>query len=395
VDFSVEYTDEQEAFRAEARAWLEQHVPAAIRFPLEHGEPYETYLLRRRLGRELGAKGWLYPTAPREYGGGGLDVDSALVLVEEIARFDLSLPPYYDSGGALGSVAIRVWGTEEQRQTLLPPIHRGEQRTWQLLTEPNAGSDLAAASTQAVRDGDHYVLTGTKVFIGSEHGADALWTIARTGAPDARHHNLSWFMIDAATPGVTIEDMHLIGGNDKCAVYFDEARVPAERLVGGENRGWEVASTHLDLEHGLRSDTLIGARLERVWNSLLRVCGDRDDRAADLLAEAYVRKETVRILGLRNFWLVKANQPRSYEGPQAYLIEKQTGQWFANMLLDLLGPAALVEQGTRDSALVSGHQAGSLLAMHGGGTAEIQKLVMTRRIGIGTRTTEKAGQTTE
>ena len=200
-------------------------------------------------------------------------------------------------------------------------------------------------------------------------------------------------MIDADTPGVTIEDMHLIGGADKCAIYFDGARVPADRLVGGENRGWEVASTHLELEHGLRSDTLIGVRLERVWNSLLRVCNERDERAADLLAEAYIRKETVRILGLRNFWLVKANIERTYEGPQAYLLEKQAGQWFATMILDLLGPEALFEAGTRDSAIVSAHQAGSLLAMHGGGTAEIQKLVMSRRIGIGRRDTEKAGRT--
>lgn len=393
MNFDVQYTDEQQAFRVEARAWLEEHVPEDLRFPLEHGEPLETYLQRRQLGRELGERGWLYPTAPREYGGGGLDIDSALVLIEEMARFELSLPPYYDSGGAIGNVAIRVWGTDEQRRALLPPIYRGEQRTWQVLTEPGAGSDVASASTQATRDGDDYIINGAKVFIGSEHGADALWTLVRTGAADARHQNLSWFMIDASTPGVTIEPMHLIGDADKCAVYFDDARVPADRLVGGENKGWDVASTHLDLEHGLRSDTLIGARLERVWNSLLRVCAWRDQRTMDLLAEGYVRKETVRILGMRNFWLVKANAPRTYEGPQAYLIEKKTGQWFAQLLLDILGPQALIDSGTRDDALVSGHQAGSLLAMHGGGTAEIQKLVMARRIGIGTRNAEKAGRT--
>jgi 3-oxocholest-4-en-26-oyl-CoA dehydrogenase alpha subunit len=392
MDFDVHYTQEQQAFRVEVRDWLEAHVPRVLRLAIEHGEPSESYQLRRRLGRELGARGWLYPTAPTEYGGGGLDVDAALVLIEEMARFELSLPPYYDSGGTIGSVAIRVWGTEEQRRALLPPIYRGDQRTWQLLTEPGAGSDLASASTQARRDGDDYVVTGAKVFIGSEHGADALWTIVRTGAADDRHHNLSWLMIDATTPGVTIEPMHLIGGEEKCAVYFDGARVPADRLVGGENNGWAVASTHLDLEHGLRSDTLIGARLQRVWNALLRVVPADDDAVLDRLADAYVRKEVVRILGMRNFWLAKTDQPRTYEGAQAYLVEKKTGQWFGQLLLDVLGPAALVEDGTRDRALVVGHQAGSLLAMHGGGTAEIQKLVMSRRIGIGKRSTEAAGR---
>jgi alkylation response protein AidB-like acyl-CoA dehydrogenase len=393
MDFDVHYTDEQQAFRVEARAWLEEHVPHELRLSIEHSESPEVYALRRELGRELGARGWLYPTAPVEYGGGGLGIDDALVLIEEMARFELSLPPYYDSGGAIGNVAIRVWGTEDQRRTLLPPIYRGEQRTWQLLTEPGAGSDLASASTEAVRDGDDYVITGTKVFIGSAHGCDAMWTIVRTGSAGDRHRNLSWFMIDASTPGVTIEPMRLIGGEDKSAVYFDGARVPAARLVGGENNGWTVASTHLDLEHGLRSDTLIGARLERVWNALLRVGSFGDDEATmDRLAEAYIRKEVVRILGVRNFWLAKSNHPRTYEGPQAYLLEKKTGQWFATLLLDVLGPLALVDDGSRDQELVAGHQAGSLLAMHGGGTAEIQKLVMSRRIGIGTQKKEEAGR---
>src|SRR5918999_924283 len=109
---------------------------------------------RRELGRRLGEKGWNYPLGPREYGGGGLDGEPPLILEEEADRLDLSLPPYYDSGGRLGSASVLVWGTEEQKRRFLPPIYTGEVRTWQLLSEPGAGSDLAGVQTTALRDGD-------------------------------------------------------------------------------------------------------------------------------------------------------------------------------------------------------------------------------------------------
>jgi alkylation response protein AidB-like acyl-CoA dehydrogenase len=397
VDFSVRYTPALEAFRAEVRDWIEHNVPHELRFATEHGESLEQYQARRALGRKMGAKGWLYPMAPAQYGGGGLTVDEAFVLVEEFGRYELELPPYYDSGGALGHTGILVWGTDEQKATLLPPILTGEQRTWQLLTEPGAGSDLAAASTQATREGDEYIVSGAKVFVGSDHGADALWTVVRTGPAEARHNNLSWLMIAADSPGITYQPMELIGGMVKYAIFFDEVRVPADRLVGGENKGWTVASTHLELEHGMRTDHLIGTRQSRAWDALARVCrADRrlleDEVAQDRVAEAYVRSQVVKLLGLRNYWLSIARQPMTYEGPQAYLMEKKTAQWFASALLDVLGPTALYDDGQRDHAILSDFQAFSILAMHGGGTAEIQKLIMSRRIGIGQQSAHAAGK---
>ena len=401
MDFEVHDTPEQQRFRAEVRAWMEDNVPDDVR-GREHEEPEETYQRRRELGRKLGAKGWLYPRAPKEYGGGGLDVDSALVLVDEMHRYELGLPPYYDSGGSLGSVAILVWGTDEQKQEFLPPIYSGEQRTWQLLTEPGAGSDVASAATTAVRDGDEYIITGQKVFIGSAHGCDAMWTLARTGAPDARHQNLSWFMIPADTPGITVMPISLMSSKDKNLIFLDGVRVPARNLVGGENHGWEVASTHLDLEHGLRTDHLIGAGLDRLFEAVLATCdhhaeelGERldDPRVVDLLAQAYVRKEIVRLMGLRNFWLVMASQPRSYEGAQAYLMEKTTSLWFSQVALEVLGPLALMDGDDAQHTALARAQAGAIAGMHGGGTAEMQKLVIARRMGLGRVAREEAGRT--
>ena len=197
MDFEPAYTPEQEAFRDEVKGWLKSHVPQI------EGDPDsdENYAQYRELGRQLGERGWLRATAAPEYGGGGLSVDEAIVLGEEIDRYDLTLPPYYDSGGRLGGASILVWGTEEQKQRLLPPISRGEIVTWQLLTGPEAGSDLAGTQTDAVRDGDEYIINGEKIFVGGSHGADQLWTITRTDRDGERHRNLSWFMIPFDTPG--------------------------------------------------------------------------------------------------------------------------------------------------------------------------------------------------
>ena len=237
MDFEVTYTEEQQRFRREVRAWLETNVPADVkRTPVSargqlsalHGSP--------RAGQEAGREGLALCDCPCEVrrrrprrrprhhpGGRGRSVRSLL-------------PPYYDSGGRLGSASILVWGTEEQRQAFLPPIYTGEVRTWQLLTEPGAGSDLAGVrATTAVRDGDDYVINGQKIFVGSDNGADRIWMIACTDPNGARHQNLSWFMIDANLPGITVQPMELMGtggegGTDsgvKNTVYFDDVRVPA------------------------------------------------------------------------------------------------------------------------------------------------------------------------
>ena len=146
MDFEPTYTEEQERFRQEVRQWLVDNVPSGIEHPPDSSDvTYAQYQLRRDLGRKLGDKGWLWPTAPVEYGGGGLSLDHAVVLEEEVDACRLSLPPYYDSGGRLGGASIMVWGSDEQKQHFLPQIFKGEIRTWQLLTEPEAGSDLANA----------------------------------------------------------------------------------------------------------------------------------------------------------------------------------------------------------------------------------------------------------
>jgi alkylation response protein AidB-like acyl-CoA dehydrogenase len=407
MDFEVTYSEEQQRFRAEVRAWFEANVPPGIaRRPTTDAESLQNYLKRREFGRKLGARGWLYPMAPKEYGGGGLDVDHAIVLEEEADRLELSLPPYYNSGGTLGAPTILVWGTDEQRRALLPPIYRGEKRVWQLLSEPDAGSDLAGVKMRAIRQGDEYVLNGQKVFIGSDNGTDWMWTLAATDPGGERHKNLSWFMVDASLPGITIQPMDLLGAGEgsarsgqKNTIFFEDVRVAASCLVGGENNGWRVASTHLELEHG--GGGHIGRA--RFWQHLLEHCREtiRDGKALtedpdvrDTLADIYIKGQVGRLFGLRNFWLTYAKQPKSYEGPQLSLYMKQTGLWMTGAILQAVGPQALTTDPTwgSDDGFLDGQQRNGIVLMHPGGTADIQKVSMARRIGIGRATREAAGR---
>ena len=407
MDFEPRYTPEQEEFRREVNAWLKDNVPDGVGNPADPADlTWDQYQIRRDLGRKLGAKGWLWPTALVEYGGGGLDVDSAVVIEEEIDSFGLTLPPYYDSGGRLGGNSILVWGSEEQKMAFLPPIFTGQVRTWQLLSEPEAGSDLANVKTTAIRDGNEYVLNGQKIFVGSDHGCDYMWTITVTDPEAKRHENLGWFMVPSHLTGISIQPMDLLisggesgaGSGVKQTVYFDNVRVPAFNLVGGENQGWKVATTHLELEHGT------GGRIGRNWlvDQLFEHCrtterrGEpmtKDPDVRDRLIDVYVEAEIVRLLNLRNYWMRHSGANITYEGPQASYMRKTSGLRMSQAMLDILGPAGLTydpELGAADGHMEAHSRAG-IVAIHPGGTTDIQKVIMARRIGIGREVRERAG----
>jgi hypothetical protein len=408
MDFDLEWTSAQLAFQTEVRAWLADHVP---QLP-DHADPADLtadeYALQRKLGRELGEKGWLYPSMPAEYGGGGLDLAMSMIIEEELDRYHLATPPYYDTGGRLGSASIMVWGSDEQKEYFLPQILKGEVRTWQLLSEPESGSDLASVSTSSAKDGDDYLINGTKIFVGSNHGAEYSWTIVKTNQNGERHKNLSWFMIPMDLPGITVEpmDLLLVGGERGAAsgvkntVYFDNVRVPAKHLVGGENNGWDVAGTHLEIEHGLlRSAVRADEMLERVMAYARNTTrGGRplteDPDVQDSLVDFYVNSQVTRLLHFRNFAYRAQGRQLTYEGSQAYLHQKRSALSKARAILDVMGPRALVSdpEWAVEDGHIEVHQRASIVEQHPGGTAEIQRVIIARRLGIGREQREQPGQ---
>jgi alkylation response protein AidB-like acyl-CoA dehydrogenase len=407
VDFEPKYSPEQEAFRQEVCAWIEANVPKNLEMPPDSADiTYEGYMAYREIGHKLGEKGWLWPTAPVEYGGGGLDIDHAIVIEEELDRIDLSLPPYYDSGGRLGGASILVWGTDEQKFHFLPKIFKGEVRTWQLLTEPGSGSDLASVKISAVRDGDDYVINGQKVFVGSSHGAEWYWMLTCTDQDGKRHENLSWFIVPSDTLGISVVPMELLiasgesgaGSGIKNTVYFDNVRVPAFNLIGGENNGWKVATTHLELEHGSGGTIRRNRVIDRVIDYAKHVKRNgkplsEDAEIQDLIVDAYIEAEVSRLFGLRNYWMRHTGQKLAHEGPQHSYWRKESGLRIAGTILKILGPYALTNDPQWDQSqghLEVFHRA-AIVNLHPGGTGEIQKVIMSRRLGIGRAVREQAG----
>ena len=164
-----------------------------------------------------------------------------------------------------------------------------------MLTEPQGGSDIANCQTKAIRDGDHYVVNGQKVMVGHHLPPDFLWTLVCTNPQGKRHENLAWLHIPANLPGITIQHMNLMMGI-KNAVFFDNVRVPAKYLIGGENNGWKVASTHMELEHGgdgrIAADPLIERVVQYCRNT--HIDGKpimEDPHVRDLIAEMTHRVE--------------------------------------------------------------------------------------------------------
>jgi alkylation response protein AidB-like acyl-CoA dehydrogenase len=258
MDFELtyEYSPEQQEFRKEVSAWLDANAPKRPqRDPDAPEEPMteEELARRNRENREwamkLGEKGWYTPTVPKELGGGGLTPQHAVVINEELAKRRLQ-------GGAPGILApaIMIHGTEEQKQRFVKPWMEGKLNVWQVFTEPEAGSDLASLRTRGVRDGDNWVVNGSKQFISGGGIPDWLFTLVNTNPEAPRHENISLIMIKADSPGVTIQRMDLIAmetmGGGQHFVFFDNVRVPAENLIGQEGKGWAMANTTLELEHG-------------------------------------------------------------------------------------------------------------------------------------------------
>jgi alkylation response protein AidB-like acyl-CoA dehydrogenase len=239
----IDLTEDQRALQAEIRTYFARLISPeeteAMRTD-RHGPAY------RQVVRRMGEDGWLGVGWPVEYGGRGFGEMEQQIFVNEAARADIPLP--YVTLQTVGPTLQR-YGTEEQKQKFLAAILAGEVHFAIGYSEPEAGTDLAALKTTAVRDGDSYVINGQKIFTTGGHDADYIWLACRTGAPDSRHRGISMLIVDTADPGfswtpiITCDGAHHVN-----ATYYSDVRVPASMLVGEENAGWKLITTQLNHE---------------------------------------------------------------------------------------------------------------------------------------------------
>lgn len=242
------YTPEQQAFRAEVRAWMEAHVPKEPLVTLECREGYDQHVAWERT---LASGNWGMVTWPEAYGGRGLDLIQWLIFEEEYFR--AGGPNRANQNGIfLLGPTIMEFGTEEQKARFLPPMARGEVIWAQAWSEPGAGSDMAAIQSKAVRDGDHYVITGQKTWSSRAAFADWGFGIFRTDPDSKRHKGLTFIVFDLNSPGITRRPIRQLHGDTGFAeLFFDEVRVPVENCLAGEGEGWNVAMATAGFERGL------------------------------------------------------------------------------------------------------------------------------------------------
>jgi alkylation response protein AidB-like acyl-CoA dehydrogenase len=281
---NLTYTDRENAFRAEARAWLGANVPHA---PLASFDTAEGAQQHRAWERKLDAAGWAMVPWPKEYGGRGANLIEWLVFEEEYYR--ARAPKRINQNGVfLLGPTIMEYGTPEQKARFLPRIASSEEVWAQGWSEPNAGSDMAAITTTARRDGDHYVIKGQKTWASRGAFADWLFGMFRTDPSSERHIGLTFVLVPLNTPGVTVRPIAQLDGETGFAeVFFDDARVPVANTLGKEGEGWNVAMSTAGFERGLMLRS--PARFQDTAARLVQLLRDNA-----LNVEEAVRDEVVR-----------------------------------------------------------------------------------------------------
>jgi len=244
----LSYTPEQEAFRAEVREWLAEHVPAT---PLSSFDTEAGFAAHREWERTLAAGNWGMVTWPEAFGGRGCDLIQWLIFEEEYYR--AGAPGRVNQNGIfLLGPTLMEYGSEEQKARFLPAMASGEEIWAQGWSEPNAGSDMAAIRCRADRDGDAYVINGQKIWSTRAVYADWVFGLFRTDPDSERHHGLSKILVPLDAEGITVRPIEQLNGLPGFAeIFFDDVRVPAFNLLGEEGAGWQIAMATAGFERGL------------------------------------------------------------------------------------------------------------------------------------------------
>ena len=282
------------SFREETRSWLDDHCPAETRSLSFHWEDahkiYSTDaadVWRERMAE----KGWIAPTWPKQYGGGGLDREQAQVLSEEMGRIK-AISASSGMGLAMIGPTLLEFGTEEQKQRHLPGICNGTISWCQGYSEPNAGSDLASLQTRAVLEGDHFVINGQKIWTSGAQHADWMFALVRTDPDASKHDGISFVLLDMHQEGVTIKPIRLISGSSPfCETFLDDVIARRDDLIGELNKGWTVGKRLLQYERsGIGGLTGGGQRKKKPVNEIAETAKKYTGEVNGKIADADARE---------------------------------------------------------------------------------------------------------
>ncbi|WNI23587.1 acyl-CoA dehydrogenase family protein [Streptomyces sp. ITFR-16] len=381
-------TARQHQLRAELRAYFSEVMSGGARAPAQADQdPGE----QRRLLRRIGADGMLGLGWPVEYGGQGRGADEQFVFFDEAYR--AGAPVSMVTLNTVGPTLMK-YGTREQKEYFLPRILAGETVFAIGYSEPEAGTDLAALRTRAVRDGDAWVIDGQKIFTSNAQNADWIWLACRTDPDAPRHRGISIVLVPTDAPGFSWTPIGTVGGLTTTATYYDGVRVPATALVGAENDGWGLITNQLN--HERVALAAIGMQAEDFYEAALTFARTPDPvtgrRPADEpwvrsgLAEAYARLAATRLLNWRLVGDVGAGALAPGEASGVKFVGTESAVEVYRMCQEITGDAGLIRGGSPgafgDGELERMNRAAQINTF-GGGVSEVQReIVATMRLGM-------------
>ena len=376
----LDFTEEQQALRREIRGYYERLFTPELRAAFdaewdECGGP-----VFRKIVGQLGRDGWLGIGWPKEYGGQGRSALAQFIFWDETYRARAPLPVI-----AINTIGptIMQFGSDAQKKDILPRIIKGEIFFGVGYSEPGAGTDLASLTTRAVRDGDHYVINGQKIFTTHAHDAEYIWLAARTDPDAPKHKGISIILVPTDTPGFSLTPIHTLGGERTNATYYEDVRVPIANRVGPENAGWQLITSQLNHERiTLAAPGLADRLLDEVWSWADHTRDAAGTRMLDkewvqlTLARVYAKLEALKVLNWRSAWSISAGVPNMAEASGVKVMGTEFFVECYTLLLEVVGAAGTLPQG-EPGALFGGllEQAyrGATTLTFGGGVNEVQR----------------------
>ena len=372
------YTEEQEALRDELVSYYDKLLTPEVQegLHLEHGVGPVT----SQIMKQMGADGWYGIGWPEEYGGQGRSQLEQFVFFNESMRMGAPVPML-----TINTVApsIMAFGSDEMKQEFLPRMLSGEIQFCIGYSEPEAGTDLAALRTKAVRDGDEYVVNGQKMWTSLASGVDYCWLAVRTDPDAPKHKGISIMVVDMHDPGITVDPLHLLSTHDINAVFYDDVRVPASRLVGEENKGWNYITNQLNHE---RITIAAPGLLQPAYDDVVAwAAATRDGSGQRVIDQEWVQVNLARVHAGLEF-LRLANWKTAWDATNgnmdvalASTIKVFGTEWFLEsfrLLMEIVGPRAYLERNSVDDQVAGRLEMlyrSRIILTFGGGTNEIQR----------------------
>ena len=374
----IAYSEEQAKLRDELRDYFARLITPEIRAQLGAMEGGKLY---REVIKQMGSDGWLGVGWPTEFGGLGKSWVEQQIWFDEARRAGAPIP--FVTINTVGPALMQL-GTEEQKQQFLPGILAGDLHFAIGYTEPDAGTDLASLTTSAVRDGDHYVVNGTKIFTSGADDADYIWLACRTDDSVAKHAGISILIVDTRSDGFSASPIHIINGGYTCMSYYENVRVPVDMVVGKENLGWKLIT--LQLNHDRVGLAAFSNSAIRLLNELIdwtrETQADDGRRVADqswvqmALAEAYALLEAMKVTNWKMAWTLEAGDPDPAQSSAAKVLGTEAALDVYRLMLDVLGSTGTLKEGSPGAA-IRGQVAHDLrlatVNTYGGGVNEVQR----------------------